>query len=148
MRGANLDAGRLVAAVRASGYDARPALDTSPDDQEARARAETRDVLRRTLVAAALTMPAAVISMADLMFPGRDWVLLALTLPVYLWAGAPFLSGAVRTLRHRTANMDTLVAIGTTAALGLSLAATLFPSAFAARRRRGRWDTSTTRRWA
>ncbi len=132
VRGANLDAGRLVDAVRASGYDARPALEANPSDQEARARAETRDVLRRTLVAAALTTPAAVISMADLVFPGRDWVLLALTLPVYLWAGAPFLSGAVRTLRHRTANMDTLVAIGTTAALGLSLAATLFPSSFAA----------------
>ena len=132
VRGANLDVEELVAAVRASGYDARPALDASPDDQEARAAADTRDVLRRTLVAAALTLPAVVISMADIMFPGRDWVLFALTLPVYLWAGAPFLSGAIRTLRHRTANMDTLVAIGTTAALGLSLAATLFPSAFAA----------------
>jgi len=131
VRGSGLDADRLVAAVRASGYDARPALDTGPDEQEARSRAETRDALRRTLVAAALTIPAVVISMADLMFPGRDWVLLALTLPVYLWAGAPFLSGAVRTLRHHTANMDTLVAIGTTAALGLSLAATLFPATFA-----------------
>jgi len=128
VRGYNLDPARLVAAIRASGYDARPAAWLEAGDDELRARAETRDVLRRTLVAAALTVPVVVISMADLMFPGRDFVLLALTLPVYLWAGAPFLSGAVRTLRHRTANMDTLIAIGTTAALALSLAATLFPA--------------------
>ena len=132
VRGSNLDPALLVAAVQASGYDARPAAGISPNDDELRARKETRDVLRRTLVAAALTVPAVVISMADLMFDGRDFVLLALTLPVYLWAGAPFLSGAVRTLRHRTANMDTLVAIGTTAALALSLVATLLPAKLAA----------------
>jgi Cu+-exporting ATPase len=132
VRGSGLDPARLIAAVRSSGYDARPAVDAGPNDDALRARRETRDVLRRTLVAAALTVPAVVISMADLMFPGRDLVLLALTLPVYLWAGAPFLSGAIRTLRHRTANMDTLIAIGTTAALALSLAATLFPAKFAA----------------
>ena len=49
--------------------------------------------------------------------PPMNLLLLALTLPVYLWAGAPFLQGAIRTLSHRTANMDTLVGIGTTAAL-------------------------------
>jgi Cu+-exporting ATPase len=83
-------------------------------------------------VAAALTLPVVVISMAELHFPGRNALLLALTLPVYLWAGAPFLAGAVRTLSHRTANMDTLIAIGTTAALGLSIASTLFPEAMSA----------------
>ena len=132
VRGSNLDAGRLVAAVRASGYEASPATDTTPEEDDASARREARDVLRRTIGAAILTLPAVVISMGDVMFPGRDLVLLALTLPVYLWAGAPFLSGAVRTLRHRTANMDTLIAIGTTAALGLSVAATLFPRQMAA----------------
>ncbi len=132
VRGKGLDPERLVAAVRATGYDARPAADASPDEDEARARRQTRDVLRRTLVAAALTLPVAVVSMAHLEFPGRDLVLLALTLPVYLWAGAPFLSGAARTLRHRSANMDTLIAIGTTAALLLSVAATIFPARFAA----------------
>jgi Cu+-exporting ATPase len=130
VRGSRLDTARLIAAVRASGYDARPAFDAPPIDDEL--RTQTRDVLRRTLVAAALTAPVIVISMADLTFPGRNFVLLALTLPVYLYAGAPFLSGAMRTLRHRTANMDTLIAIGTTAALALSLAATLFPAKLAA----------------
>ncbi len=132
VRGGRLDAGRLVAAVRASGYEARPAGQESPDEDAERARRETRGLFRRTLVAAALTTPVAVLSMADVSFPGRNAVLLALTLPVYLWAGAPFLSGAVRTLRRRSANMDTLIAIGTTAALALSAAATFFPEPMAA----------------
>ncbi len=127
VRGKGLDPARLVAAVRASGYDARPAADATAGEEEGRVRRETRDLLRRTLLAAALTLPVAVISMAGLMFPGRNLVLLALTLPVYLWSGWPFLAGGARTLRHRTANMDTLIAIGTTAALALSAAATLLP---------------------
>ena len=132
VRGSSLDTGRLVAAVREKGYDARPATGPSAEEDAARARRETRDLLRRTIVAAALTLPVTALSMADVMFPGRNLVLLALTLPVYFWAGAPFLSGAIRTLRHRTANMDTLIAIGTTAALALSAASTFFPEKLAA----------------
>ena len=133
VRGRDLDSPSLIAAVRGSGYDARAASDE--DDSaasDASARREAQAVLRRTLVAAALTLPVVVISMAELHFPGRNWLLLALTLPVYFWAGAPFLTGAIRTLSHRTANMDTLIAIGTTAALVLSIASTLFPETMSA----------------
>ena len=131
VRGAGLDAERLIAAVRASGYDARPAGSGTPEEDDDRSRREIRGLLRRTIGAALLTAPVAILSMANVMFPGRNLVLLALTLPVYLWAGAPFLSGAVRTLRHRNANMDTLIAIGTTAALLLSAATTFFPERLA-----------------
>ena len=76
-------------------------------------------------------MPVLVIAMGDLHFPGRDVVQFALTLPVYLWAGRPFLVGMVRTLRHRAANMDTLIGIGITASMLLSTFATFFPERFA-----------------
>ena len=133
VRGRDLDSPRLIAAVRDSGYDARAATDEDGSAaSDASGRREAQAVLRRTLVAAALTLPVVVISMAELHFPGRNWVLLALTLPVYFWAGAPFLTGAIRTLSHRTANMDTLIAIGTTAALILSIASTLFPETMSA----------------
>ncbi len=132
IRGENLRANSLIEAVRASGYEARPASEVSGADDERRARDEQRSLLRRTAAAAALTLPVIVLSMTGVRFAGRDVVLLALTLPVYLWAGSPFLSGMVRTLRHRTANMDTLVGLGTTAAFLLSAAGTFFPSAFAA----------------
>ena len=131
VRGRGLEPTRLIQAVQETGYDARLASESSPDEQARRAEQETRRIRDRTLASAALTVPVLVLSMADIRFPGRDLLLLALTLPVYLWAGWPFLSGMVRTLQHRTANMDTLVGLGTTAAFLLSLAATLFPATFA-----------------
>ena len=88
VRGVGLDSGRLVDAVRASGYDAEPAAEPLPGEDEARERREARDVLMRTVAAAVLTAPAVFLSMSGTMFPGRNLVLLALTLPVYLWAGA------------------------------------------------------------
>ena len=130
--GKSLDTRRLIEAVRSSGYEARVASDEPTKEEEERAAGEARDVLLRTAVCAVLTLPVLVVSMADIHFPGRDYVLLALTLPVYLWGGWPFLSGMMRTLAHRTANMDTLVGLGTTAAFLLSLASTLFPERLAA----------------
>jgi cation transport ATPase len=132
VRGENLDPRRLVAAVQASGYGARPAEEASPDEDARRAAREIRALGRRTAASAALTLPVLAISMSMVVFPGRNLLLLVLTLPVYLWAGWPFLSGMARTLQHRTANMDTLVGLGTTAALLLSAAATFFPSRFSA----------------
>ncbi len=132
VRGDSLDPRRLVAAVEASGYGARTAEEASPDDDARRADHETRALGWRTVAAAALTLPVLAISMSMAVFPGRNLLLLVLTLPVYFWAGWPFLSGMVRTLRHRTASMDTLVGLGSTAALLLSAAATLFPARFAA----------------
>jgi Cu+-exporting ATPase len=58
------------------------------------------------------------------------WGLLVLTLPVVLWSGRHFYRGAWTALRHRTANMNTLVALGTGAAFVLSLAATVAPGVF------------------
>ncbi len=129
--GEELDPGSLIAAVEATGYGARRAAETTPHEDEKREAKELSDVLRRTVVSAALTLPVLVIAMGNLRFAGRELVQFALTLPVYLWAGQPFLSGMVRTLKHRTANMDTLVGLGTTAAMLLSTATTFFPAWFA-----------------
>jgi Cu+-exporting ATPase len=130
--GEDLDTARLVEAVRRSGYGASPLSDRTPDDDRAREKTDLRDALRRTIVAALLTLPVLVISMAGLRFRGSEIVQLGLTLPVYLWAGWPFLTGMVRTLRNRTANMDTLVGLGTTAAFLLSVVGTFSPTALPA----------------
>ncbi len=58
-------------------------------------------------------------------------VMLALAGPLQFWAGAQFYSGAWSALRHRTANMNTLVAVGTAAAFMYSVTATFFPGVFA-----------------
>jgi Cu+-exporting ATPase len=129
--GRGLNPRRLIEAVRSSGYEAKPAEAQELGSAEEATALELRRVLRRTLIAASLTLPVLVVSMAEIHFRGRDLALLLLTLPVYLYAGWPFLSGMVRTLRHRAANMDTLVGLGTSAAFFLSAAATLFPRTFA-----------------
>ena len=64
VEGEDLDTARLVEAVRQSGYGASPLSDRSPDDDRAREKTEVRDALRRTIVAALLTLPVLIISMA------------------------------------------------------------------------------------
>ncbi len=55
------------------------------------------------------------------------WVQLILAIPVQFWAGWSFYRSTISALRHRTANMDTLVAIGTTVAFSYSAFVTVFP---------------------
>ena len=62
----------------------------------------------------------------------RPWLELALTTPVLFWAGREFFTGAWAAARHRAADMNTLIAIGTFAAYLYSLAATVAPSLFMA----------------
>ncbi|MHB1329294.1 MAG: heavy metal translocating P-type ATPase, partial [Gemmatimonadales bacterium] len=73
--------------------------------------------------------PALYAAPADLL----RWVLLGMTVPVMAWAGRHFYSRAWTALRHRTANMNTLVALGTGAAFLLSLVATVAPEVYLSR---------------
>ncbi|MGB2927083.1 MAG: heavy metal translocating P-type ATPase, partial [Limnothrix sp.] len=58
----------------------------------------------------------------------NPWLQWALTTPILFWAGQSFFIGAIKSLRTRTANMDTLVALGTGVAYVYSVFATLFPT--------------------
>lgn len=58
------------------------------------------------------------------------WLLAAVSVPAWLWAGWPYLAGAVAATRRRTADMSTLIALGTGASLSVSLAATAVPERF------------------
>jgi P-type Cu+ transporter len=106
------------------------------DAQEA-ARAEEYRSLRRKFVAAALlSLPVLAVAMSHgrvefLNFPGSDWFQLALTTPVVFYSGAQFYRGAWAALRHRSADMNTLIATGTGAAYLYSVAATVAPQLFA-----------------
>jgi Cu+-exporting ATPase len=102
---------------------------------------ELRDMRRRFVVAAVLTLPVFMLAMVP-MIPGvkfphwlieaSNWIGLVLSAPVVFWAGWPVFVRAVQALRHRTANMFTLIALGTGAAWAYSAAATLAPAAFPA----------------
>jgi Cu+-exporting ATPase len=134
----------LRAAVENAGYAvATRAPDTSAADRQAeidRQKAAAYQGLKRRFgVATGLAAIIMLLSMSmlwpALMLPlspqWLNYLLLALTLPVLLYSGREFYSSAWNGLRHRSANMDTLVAVGTGAAFLYSLAATLAPSYFA-----------------
>src|SRR5438105_1268321 len=132
----------LVEAVEGVGYGTPGAL-TGDDERakvehaEAARRAERRDLARRFTVAAALSLPVVAVSMSH----GRvalfnvwwiNWLQLALTAPVVFYSGAPFYRGAWAALRHRAADMNTLIATGTGAAFVYSFVATVAPRLVAA----------------
>src|SRR5262245_17195347 len=80
----------------------------------------------RLAVAAALTVPVTLLAMVPpLGFDGWEWVALALSTPVWAWAGWPFHRAALNSLRHGGATMDTLISLGTTAAYVWSVVALL-----------------------
>jgi Cu+-exporting ATPase len=63
-------------------------------------------------------------------FPGENFLLLALTTPIWAVVGWEFHRGAMKTARHGSANMDTLISLGSTAAYVLSVVTTFFPQVF------------------
>jgi Cu+-exporting ATPase len=91
---------------------------------------ELRDMTRRFVLAAVLSVPVVVLAMAGIRVGGESvagWLQAALALPVVLYCGAPFFARAWESLRQRRANMFTLIAMGTGAAYGFSLLALVLP---------------------
>ncbi len=114
-----------------------PSATAHPSDDE------SRRLLITFAIGAALSAPVLIIAMShgalDSLLPRlphplshtSNWIQLALTTPVVFWCGARFFRSAWKGLRHLSASMDTLVALGTGAAYLFSLVATVRPSLFA-----------------
>ena len=85
---------------------------------------------QRLLIAAPLAAVVMVITMTHVEFPGRNWLLLALTAPIVCWAGRTFFAAAWNSLKHSRADMDTLIAMGTGTAFLTSLIGTVTPTEF------------------
>jgi Cu+-exporting ATPase len=101
-----------------------------PQEDELGRRRQAEVIRKRNLLilGIVLTVPVVILSMFFLnQFPGENYLLLALTTPVWAIVGWEFHRGALRSLRHGSANMDTLVSLGSTAAFTLSVVATFFP---------------------
>ena len=125
--------GNLVDVVEDTGYGAQEVV--RPEDAlaiEEKARAEeVKDLTRRFALSVILTVPLLALAMAHgkIEFAGMSAVQMALATPVLFYGGAPFFRGAWNALRHRAADMNLLVAIGSGAAYGFSVLATIFPHA-------------------
>lgn len=124
-------------AIRDVGYDVIVAADgQSPEDVERVAReAEIRDQTRKFWIGVIFTLPLFLLSMgrdfgllgawADA--PWVDWLFLALATPVQFYVGWDYYVGAFKSLRAGSANMDVLVAMGSSAAYFYSLVVLLLP---------------------
>lgn len=115
----------LIDAIARAGYDARLPATQAPAQPE---RSRLPDWWPVAL-SAALTLPLIVPMIGNAlglhwMLPG--WLQLALATPVQFWLGARFYRGGWKALKARTGNMDLLVALGTSAAYGLSAYLLLF----------------------
>ena len=125
----------MTKSVHDAGYEAYPSDDEEAADVEQLAReAEIRRQTLRFAVAAAFSAPL-LLTMVSMLFGWREgvwgwlhngWVQLALATPVQFFAGGQFYKDAWNNLRHRTANMSTLVALGTSAAYFYSVAVLLW----------------------
>jgi len=127
----------MIAAIEKAGYGAiRPAGTVEDEDAELAARnAEIRNQTRRFLVGVLFTAPLFFLSM------GRDfglfglwshaawvnWLFLALATPVQFYTGWDYYTGGWRSLKNRSANMDVLVAMGSSVAYFYSLSLLLYP---------------------
>lgn len=121
----------LAAAVRTAGYEAQVALpDASGAAPARKERAGKLPAWWPVAAAVLLSLPLVLPMLAapfgrDLILPG--WLQLALATPVQFWLGARFYRAGWKALRAGSGNMDLLVALGTSAAYGLSLYLLLAP---------------------
>jgi P-type Cu+ transporter len=105
-------AAELIADVDVAGFLRSQGL--TPEPEEVREHdTEVRDLAIKTVVAIVLAAAVMTLSMRHI---GSHWLWMALTAPVQFWAGWPFHAGFLRSIRHFTADMNTLISMGTNVA--------------------------------
>lgn len=120
-------------AVRSIGYDLLVNVENAGEKQEAIKQENFVRLKKRTIWSAIMTIPVVIIGMFLMDMPGANWISLVLTTPVVFYFGGNFFIGAFKKIRHRQANMDTLVALSTGIAYVFSVFNTLFPEFWHAR---------------
>ncbi|MFP5340673.1 MAG: heavy metal translocating P-type ATPase, partial [Gammaproteobacteria bacterium] len=125
-----VDVDALIAAVRKAGYDARELLGSTREAEKLRHAENYRRELKLFWISAALTLP--LVLQMGAMFSGSHadvlprWLQWLLATPVQFWIGRRFYVGAWHALRGGSANMDVLVALGTSMAYLFSAVVTGF----------------------
>ena len=119
----------LKQALQDAGYDllVDDANEDITDQAEEAHKEKYRKLKRKTLLAILLTLPIAIIGMFFMDMAGANWVMWVLSTPVVFWLGADFFKNAWKQLKHRSANMDTLVANSTGIAYLFSVFNLFFP---------------------
>jgi Cu+-exporting ATPase len=133
-----LNVDEIVAAIEKAGYGAIPPEDgLDEEDAEQKARdAEIKDQTRKFVIGAVFALPLFVLSMGrDFALIGEwshapwvNWFFWALATPVQFYTGWDYYQGGLKSLKNKSANMDVLVAMGSSVAYFYSLAVILFPA--------------------
>jgi Cu+-exporting ATPase len=137
----------IRSAIGSIGYrvaePAKAAREEAIDPEEAARHSEYASLMRKFWFAAAVSVPVMLLSYPDLVPGLREWMpmgsvtrrtvwtlLGVLSLPVLVWSGSQFFTGMWDGLKHRSANMHTLIALGISAAYLYSVVAVAFPGLF------------------
>jgi len=115
-------------AVKDAGYELGPEVEAL-EDVTTVAQREIRVIRNRFIIAAILTASIMALGWGPY-FVGKSYLLLVLATPVQFWAGLRFYRGAWGALKHKTSDMNTLVAVGTSVAYFYSLIAVIVPGIF------------------
>ena len=120
--GSGTTAQTLIETIERTGYSA-----TLPAESPRNPDLELRQLRRRLIITAALSLPVIMIAMVPpWQFPGWQWISFALTCIVITWGAWPFHRATLLNLQHGSATMDTLISLGTLAAFGWSAYALFF----------------------
>ncbi|WP_327585191.1 heavy metal translocating P-type ATPase [Nonomuraea sp. NBC_00507] len=126
----SVDAQQLIAEVEKVGYTAALPAPPQAESAEQEPEDELQPLRNRLITSIVLAVPVIAMAMIPpLQFTNWQWLSLTLAAPVVVYAGWPFHKAAWTNLRHGAATMDTLISIGTIAALGWSLWALFFGTA-------------------
>jgi Cu2+-exporting ATPase len=119
---------QLKTSLQSIGYDLAERIETDPGKVREAELSSLLVIRNNTFLAIGFSLPVVILSMAfhDLAF--SVWIMLILTTPVLAWFGREFFINAYKRAMHLSANMDTLVAIGTGSAFIFSVINTLFPA--------------------
>ncbi len=117
----------LSDALSVVGYGLIIEKENAEEKQEELKEQHYQEIKKRTIYSAILTAPVFIIGMFFMDWAPGKWISLALTIPILFYLGKDFYVNAWRLAKHRTANMDTLVALSTGIAFLFSLFNTFFP---------------------
>lgn len=113
-----------------TGYTPKDIETNLTEEKELLEEKEYQTQRSKLIISILFTLPIFIISMFLPEFPFKNLSMLILSIPVIFWAGKQFYVGAYKALIHKSANMNTLIAVGTGSAFLYSLAATVYPDLF------------------
>jgi Cu+-exporting ATPase len=116
--------------VAEAGYTALQITEEFVDREQKQREKEFQILKKQFIVSAVLAAPIIAGSMLTIPVLSNWYLLFLLSTPVQFWSGMRFHKAALSALRHRTANMNTLISVGTTSAYVYSLAAMFMPQLF------------------